>query len=131
MHLVGVDDPREQVDQQALLLQGERRQDPCLSGEQLGTQISPQFLPAGGGAQFPRAPVGAVDAPIDQTLGLQLVDDVAHIGSVNAHQPRKLALINPREIVQAGKGRILQRPQLFADIHLRKNGRADLLEAAR
>jgi hypothetical protein len=131
MHFIGFDHAGEQVDQLALLLQCERRQDACLSGEQLGAQISPQLLTARRCAQFACAPVVAVDAPIDQAPGFQFFDNLPHVRPIDAHQPRELALIDARKIVETGKRCILHCPELFTRIGLSDNGRTDLGEAAR
>ena len=73
----------------------------------------------------------AVDAPFDQSFRGEPVNNLANVGSVDARQHGKTALISPGEVVDDGEHRILQgHRQLLIRNRFREHRQTNLVEAA-
>jgi len=85
-----------------------RREHALVGGARLGTQPLPQSFSLRRQVQLTRPPVITIDAPFDQSLRMEPIDDEARIAGVDAHCFRESALVNSWLDLEAKKRPVLQ-----------------------
>ena len=97
----------------------------------LWAQLLAQLRSAHGQPEQAGAPVGAIDAPFDETFGLHLINKLAGTGAVDAKPGRETALVDVWLIEEIAQGSVLQWRQPSFNSHIGEDGSTNLSKTAR
>jgi hypothetical protein len=89
-----------------------------------------QLASARGQSEQASAPVGIIDAALDQPFTVHLIDKLPGAGAIDAKARRKTVLIDVRLVGQVAQRGILERRQIRFGGHIRKDSRANLKKSA-
>jgi hypothetical protein len=121
----------KEIKEQLPLVTLEWRKDAGIGGEIPGNQTFAQLLSTWREMQLARSTIRAIGPSVNETHGLQLLDDLTGIDGNDSDGFGQPALVDPRYAIDAGERRPLERRQVFADQGVGHHRRADLLEVPR
>jgi hypothetical protein len=121
----------KEIKEQLALVRLKWCKDTRIGREIFGNQTLAQFPSMRREMQFARATIRTVGAPVYETHGLQLIDNLTGIDRNDPDGFGQSALVDPRYSIYAGKRRPLERCQVLAHEGFGHHHGANLLEVPR